>query len=540
MSNQAEECVFVCNVCIGDRFLSQQACEGGQTETCHYCCSVREAMPLYELAEHIHEVLQKYFKLTPENPSMEDQFLERVGIRMWERGGDPVSWMIAGIADLRDDVAEDVRDWLHGSFERWAHENSLENPYDLGACYEEREADPGRFLRMWKEYDHKIRSDKQALPPGSLGLPRSVTLSGAKSLLTRCFDKLSMTVWKRAGTIVERPCLPPQATETLNEVFGDLDSYRTFTNEPIVREISAGGEDRFVWRARRAESLGDLKKILKSPVAEMGPPPPKVIKKGGRMNAEGVSMFYGAFEKDTCIAEIRPFVGSPVVVAQFELVRNVRLLDFDSLASIDDEAMYFDPDYAERRSRAAFFRWLHDRIGRPVMPQDEEQEYVATQVMAEFLGSKDCPRLDGIIYRSSQTQMVGRNLALFDHASEVQETELPGPGTFDILMPDFYDDQQERETIHLLAEECSQASEPGSLHEALCELEPGGCIEDSPSCASESEPTLRLNEDSTFVHYVRGVKYTSDTYEVRWSSLANAIQVPSAETNDEDFNDLLF
>ena len=42
---------------------------------------------------------------------------------------------------------------------------------------------------------------------GSFGYPQSVTLRGAKGLLTRCFGKLSMTIWEQARKIIERPCV---------------------------------------------------------------------------------------------------------------------------------------------------------------------------------------------------------------------------------------------------------------------------------------------------------------------------------------------
>lgn len=496
MSYEAEESILVCYACIGDPFLSKEARQIGESKTCNHCGSVRESIPLHELAERIDKVLQLYFKLTPENPSNEDEFLERMGIRHWYRKGEPVSSVIAGIADVKDEVAEAVRNRLYRDYERWAYEYDRENPYHHGACYEDRVADPGRFLRIWEEYVQTLCSDK--------------------------------------------PILTPQAKSALDEIFGDLDSYPTFTNEPIVREIRAGGEDRFVWRARQAKSKEELEKFLKSPVEKIGPPPPCMIK-GGRMNAAGVSMFYGAFEKNTCIAEIRALVGSPMVIAQFELIRDVKLLDFNSLASIDDEPMYFDPEYAERRSRAAFFRWLDERIGRPVMPLDEKVEYAPTQMMAEYLASKDYPHFDGVIYRSSQTDGDGLNLALFKHASGVQESDLPSPSNLHAFLPDFHestDREPEHETIYLLAGEYNQVNAPPSLDEAPSQVEASGCEEGSSSCTSQSGPTLRLNKCSVFVHYARRVEYISDTYEVSWSSLD--FEDPLANISDADLRDLPF
>ena len=63
----------------------------------------------------------------------------------------------------------------------------------------------------------------------------------------------------------------------------------------------------------------------------------------------------------------------------------MRLLDFDVLSEVYVEGSYFDLDYKAHTRRAAFLKRLVHEISRPVMPQDETREYVATQVVAEFL-----------------------------------------------------------------------------------------------------------------------------------------------------------
>ena len=47
---------------------------------------------------------------------------------------------------------------------------------------------------------------------------------------------------------------------------------------------------------------------------------------GGRMNAAGISVFYGATDDETAIAGVRPPVGSWVATATFEVIRPLRLL----------------------------------------------------------------------------------------------------------------------------------------------------------------------------------------------------------------------
>ena len=58
-------------------------------------------------------------------------------------------------------------------------------------------------------------------------------------------------------------------------------------------------------------------------------------------------------------------------------------------------------------------------MSRPIMPTDEDYEYLPTQVVAEYLSEKMEPRLDGLIYLSSQRDGGGENVVLFRRASAV-------------------------------------------------------------------------------------------------------------------------
>ncbi|MFK4535162.1 hypothetical protein ABIA00_003345 [Bradyrhizobium ottawaense] len=49
-----------------------------------------------------------------------------------------------------------------------------------------------------------------------------------------------------------------------------------------------------------------------------------------------------------------------------------------------------------------FLRTLSARITRPVMPDDEHFEYLATQAVADFLATESSVPIDGIIFPSVQ------------------------------------------------------------------------------------------------------------------------------------------
>ena len=191
----------------------------------------------------------------------------------------------------------------------------------------------------------------------------------------------------------------------------------------MVREVNPN--DQFpIWRARTAQSKEELIDILKNPTQQLGPPPHKLAN-AGRMNQKGIPVFYGALEESTCVSEVRPPVGSQVVIGKFNVLRPVRLLDLGVLSKVYVDVNYFHPSYSVLHGRASFIRSLVNEISRPIMPQDADREYLPTQFVASYLARKVAPKFDGIIFPSSQTEENGENVVLFNHARGVDKHELP-------------------------------------------------------------------------------------------------------------------
>lgn len=220
----------------------------------------------------------------------------------------------------------------------------------------------------------------------------------------------------------------PVSEKILNELFGDLNTLTTFNGTPVVQTISPDSENGHLYRARIAKTEHDVKKILMSPVNELGAPPSKHAQ-AGRMNPVGISVFYGAADPSTCVAEIRPPVGSHVVIGKFKILRDVRLLDMDKLTKLHVKGSYFDPASGARWGRAAFLRQIVTELTLPMTPGDEEFGYLPIQVIAEYLSEKVDPKLDGVIFHSSQITDKGNNIVLFNHASLTEPYTLPESST---------------------------------------------------------------------------------------------------------------
>ncbi|UUM26361.1 RES family NAD+ phosphorylase [Acinetobacter colistiniresistens] len=110
-----------------------------------------------------------------------------------------------------------------------------------------------------------------------------------------------------------------------------------------------------IYRARRANSLSESKRYLLNPNQELAPPPTEYAQQG-RMNAKGISNFYGAFDIDTCIAEMRPSIGSFIVVGEFVTTRELKILNFEYLENSYGHISYFLPDYQDQSSRRKFLK----------------------------------------------------------------------------------------------------------------------------------------------------------------------------------------
>jgi len=202
----------------------------------------------------------------------------------------------------------------------------------------------------------------------------------------------------------------------LNWLFDGLDKYSASSDEhAVVRELTPESAPS-IYRARTCMSPGAVWEIAADPARNLAAPP-KEISAEGRMNPAGVPAFYGAFERKTCVTELRPPVGGTVVSGKFKLNRTVRVLDFGRFedADLGPDPSFFDPKYFSKTGRREFLRYIHNVITVPVLPGSERQ-YLTTQVIAGYLANHCKPRIDGVIFKSVQNKS-GSNIVLFSHAA---------------------------------------------------------------------------------------------------------------------------
>jgi RES domain-containing protein len=131
---------------------------------------------------------------------------------------------------------------------------------------------------------------------------------------------------------------------------------------------------------------------------------------GRRMSPAGISMFYGATDRTTAIAE----AGSHtfyryVVTGEFNPTRQIRLVDLTNLPS---PPSIFDASNRMECFALGFLqKFVHD-LTLPVELDDREHiDYVPTQVFTEYLRYAFSAEVDGLMFPS--TQGPGNNVAIF-------------------------------------------------------------------------------------------------------------------------------
>jgi len=217
------------------------------------------------------------------------------------------------------------------------------------------------------------------------------------------------------------------AKQLIAELFDEIHYQRDQQKQAPVYEITPGDPNSRFYRARIADHPGKQEEITKSPAEKLGPPP-KRLRRAGRMNPSGVACFYGAFELETCIAELRPAVGLTIVGATFELTRPVHVLDTTLFEAPMRSMSLFSKKHMSRVQQWKFMSNFMHEIAKPILPSDEHLDYIPTQAVAEYLlhhhefkiGGKPA-KIEAIIYRSAQLPG-GKNIVLMGEAAQVDKS----------------------------------------------------------------------------------------------------------------------
>ncbi len=126
----------------------------------------------------------------------------------------------------------------------------------------------------------------------------------------------------------------------------------------------------------------------------------------GRINPKGIPCLYLATERDTALAEVRPWIGALITVAQFEVTKDLRVVDCSKHCR--HKAPYNLGDLNPAEIETLIWSYIDTAFSRPIQESDQKPEYAPTQIIAELFRVNG---FDGIKYQSSLGK--GQNLSLF-------------------------------------------------------------------------------------------------------------------------------
>ena len=468
----------ICYLCVGEPYLSGLIEREGAVAACSYCDDDEEStIPIEDLAGHIDGAFERHYYRTSPDPDMYESMLlrDKELDYDWDRHGEPVLYAIEEAASIDEQAAQDVLDILeeqNADFE--SAKMGEECEFDADSRYEVKAVADHQFAFEFRAIERSLKSESRFFNQG--------------------------------------------AEEFLNRLFADLEGRVTRDGQPVIVTAGPEAKVRGFFRARVFHDGEELDQALLRPDLHLGPPPSRIAR-AGRMNAHGISVFYGASDPGVALAEVRPPVGSRALLGRFELLCPVRLLDVEALRSVYVDGSIFDPAYVEQLALAKFLGRLGNRITMPVMPDDEPTEYLITQMIADFLARRPKPGLDGILFRSVQRPGEHQNVVLFNHASKVAELELPEGTELTARQYDETEDGAEpdysvwEETPPKPEEAASDEEEEHGFFGIASMIDPHVHMFDENADLRES--FLRIDTGKVSVHHVQGVTFDVEEFDVR-------------------------
>ncbi|MFT4435047.1 RES family NAD+ phosphorylase [Caballeronia sp. 15715] len=441
----------ICSNCIRERFLNSEIARSPVVDVaCSYCDETRPTIEMWDLAQRCDKVIEDFYSIS--------SLTDAVTIYDYTPEGEELVDLLENLLVTSGQAAQDLTELLN---DMWFDRGSCEHRYgDDNPWFIRTDASPQPLSEAWERMERSLRSEARFVNP--------------------------------------------LATQTMENIFGPILADRTNDGKSVIVEVGPTAPLDTLYRARVFQTIGALEAALAHPERHLGPPPPRVGQ-AGRMNAKGVSVFYGSTQPAIAISEVRPPVGSHVVVAAFKISRPLRLLDVTKLASVklDPTLSVFDPATIEQSVRCRFLNQLESKLTMPVMPELVDEGYLTTQAIADYLATHPRLELDGILFRSVQsagepTPSDVHNVILFNKASKVLLSETK-----------YADGVQVRLFDH---DEDGIRFEP----QLWVEDHPADESEHSPwsNATDESLPALTLDRNTLEIHEIEGVKFTTYAHTV--------------------------
>lgn len=463
----------LCNYCISDAYLINEIDRLDQQETCDHCKNRNPVMSLLDMSEILETAMDGLYTPTDANPNFFQQMMmkDRESTYEWEREGESTSDIANDIIGFGDDKYGDyIQLILSDKHADWEMMKMGEpTPFDDEYFYERKQVYPDGMYREWRTFERIVHEE------------------------SRYYSA--------------------EAKAFLDDIFDGIGELTTRADEPVIKLFGPADANNILYRGRHFFDHNDIVNAMAEPDVIIGPPPANKAA-SNRMNAKGISVFYGATSIDVAMAEIRPPVGSTVIMGGFRPLRDLRLLDLKALKDIPMYGSLLDPKFLRSAHRNHFFKSLVRKMTQPANPDNSDSEYLTTQVVADYLLNVPDLNLDGILFPSSQHSNGGENVVLFHKSSRLQKWDVVKGSTYTgDKYRQYADDDFEFEphvTIHIPHDHKEKAALALAQQERLKEMfgrkiSTEGNEDGRMYRPVSHEPSLSINPDDMSLHEIRAI-----------------------------------
>lgn len=328
---------FVCPACIKEKYLSSYISEQGKVGFCDYCKHDDKVLPIGDIASLIEDGFDFLYK----RQNNKEEVIENV----------TKDFPLNGSKNFKD-TCDLIKQWI-------------------APVYIELSSDLFEVIQYKTWFDDS----------------KYYLNSGEKKHYT--WDYFSYVVKHQTRYIFTQVCHPLgslfgylQPSEILDVTLGLFTKFGLYTILP---------KDTIIYRARPTKCDHNL------PAKELGSPPAELCKQANRFSPAGISMFYGAEDKETCLLEIDEQVA---VIGKWSLTEEIKILDLTKCICAGRPSI-FDKKHRGDYHDYQYILDFKEDLSNPIERDGcEHYEYVPTQIVAEFLRVNE-PDILGICIDSS-------------------------------------------------------------------------------------------------------------------------------------------
>jgi len=199
----------ICDACVREEYLRVIIDKTGEMRECSYCGNKYKTVTLEWLAETAYSGIQEHFHITSSEPSGYEYALssDKEINYEWNRKGQQINELLQDILSIDESAAKEIQEYLSNVYSDYEDiKLGEEDPFGDEAHYEESPADQYDSIESWR------------------------TLCSEVKTRARFFS--------------------PSVEKILDELFGDLNTFKSFDGTPVAQTLSPEEAGSTLYRAR--------------------------------------------------------------------------------------------------------------------------------------------------------------------------------------------------------------------------------------------------------------------------------------------------